>query len=312
MENSNYKAAYERQKAAREQADRLLEKKSKELQEINDSMRLAYSRLKNQKVQILHQEKLASIGQLSAGIAHEINNPTAYIKSNLNVLLQYRDTLQSCFQQIQEASSANQGGDNSENRDIQDIITSHEIGEIMEDFKDIITESLDGILKISDIVKGLRDFSRPDSDEMRPFDVNSSIASTLKLVSSEVKNLSELRADYGDIDLAMGFQGGFAQVMLNLIVNATHAVKADGIIKIKTFQRQDKIVIEVMDNGEGIPVNVIHKIFDPFFTTKQPGVGTGLGLSVSLGIIESQKGTLDVQSEVGVGTKFTITLLAQQ
>lgn len=304
MENNNYKEAYLRQKKARELAEQLLESRSSELYEANQELRLAYDKLKNQKSQILHQEKLASIGQLAAGVAHEINNPNGYVKSNLNTLKNYSQmmldaisALENCVQQNDEGASK-----------VQAIRDQFDLEYIKSDMDELICESLDGISRIEDIVKSLKSFAQPDKDEPVPFDVNLCVESTLKLVGNEVKYKANLIKKLPDVPLVLGQSGSISQVVLNLIVNAAQAMKDHGEITISTEFCEPEVIIEVSDNGCGISEADQKKIFDPFYSTKD--IGTGLGLSVSHGIVKKHGGRIAVSSELGKGSTFKVFLPA--
>lgn len=306
MEN-NYKPAYERQKLAREKAENQLENISRELYDSNNELTKAYKKLKNQKSQLLHQEKLASIGQLSAGIAHEINNPAGFIKSNLTSLQNYYSDISKLirsYQKLIEKTSA----DKEEIKNIHALEKSLDIEYLMEDIPNLINESIGGANRITKIVNGLKTFSRVDSDKKEIIDINECINNTIKLVQNEIKYKAELLIELTEIPLTMGYPGALSQVILNLLVNASQAIEKFGEILISTQQEQKNIVIKVKDNATGIPENKINKIFDPFFTTKKVGEGTGLGLSISTGIIKQHQGHIDVESTIGQGTCFTITI----
>lgn len=304
MNNTDYKAAYERQKKARELAEKSLEDKSRELFEANQSLVLAYNKLRDQKSQILHQEKLASIGQLAAGVAHEINNPAGFVKSNLHSLEYIFDSITDYLNDCEEFSK-------SEPDLFEKLLAfrnKHKLDIALEDYRDILDDSLEGLQRIEDIVISLRDFSRQDSDKDTRFDVNDCINNTLKLLRNEIKYKANVTLSLADSAYVMGQPGAMSQVILNLVSNAADAIKDNGEIQISTLHEADNIRITIQDNGSGIPQNIITKIFDPFFTTKEIGVGTGLGLSVSHNIIKMHGGRLHVDSEEGQGTCFSIFL----
>ncbi len=316
MDGEAYKAAYERQKVARERAENLLEDRSRELYESNTALKTAYEKLKNQKSQLLHQEKLASIGQLSAGIAHEINNPAGFVKSNLSSLQNYMADI---LKLLESYSSLTNALSNDVSAPLPQVIISvldrvreeeesADIDFLVEDIPNLIGESLDGTNRITKIVNGLKVFSRIDSDEKEPFDVNECIENTIKLVQNEIKYKAELTQDLNELPKTMGYPGGLSQVVLNMLVNASHAIEDFGEINVKTFCADDWIVIQIRDNGSGMPQETIDKIFDPFYTTKEVGVGTGLGLSISAGIIKQHDGNIDVDSTLGEGTCFTLQI----
>lgn len=304
---TNYKAAYERQKIARERAEKNLEDRSRELFEASESLRMAYNRLKDQKAHIIHQEKLATIGQLSAGIAHEINNPTGFVKSNLQSLKRYATNITNALSDIDNFIQ-----NQPKNLTIKDMFIEvkekWDIDYILEDIGDTIDESNEGIARIETIVKSLKNFSRPDKDTHELYSINECIENTLKLVSGDIKYHTKINVVLKDIPLILGNSGAMSQVILNLLVNAADAIKKNGIINISTYSIKEEIYIDVTDNGSGMPKELYSKVFDPFFTTKEVGHGTGLGLSISHGIIKKHGGRITVDSKENIGTTFSIIL----
>lgn len=316
MNGGDYKAAYERQKLARARAEDVLENRSRELYESNMALKEAYEKLKDQKSQLLHQEKLASIGQLSAGIAHEINNPAGFVKSNLVSLKNYTNDLfkiysiyHSLYEKLSNSKLVNLPNDFS--HDLIEIKNSEEeldIDYLIEDIPNLISESIDGADRITKIVNGLKTFSRIDSDQKELVNVNECIENTIKLVQNEIKYKAELKQDFGELPVTMGYPGSLSQVILNMLVNATHAIDGFGEISIQTLCNKEWITIRIKDNGSGMEEQTVNKIFDPFYTTKEVGVGTGLGLSISSGIVEKHGGKIEVDTEVGKGTCFSILI----
>jgi two-component system NtrC family sensor kinase len=302
--NDNYKAAYERQKIARARAEELLESRSRELYDSNESLRLAYNQLKTQKAQLVHQEKLASIGQLSAGVAHEVNNPAGYVKSNLSTLKDYVGKIQKFIEDTEALTN--------EPSDIKEKFAESkkrlDIDYIQEDIGELINDAIDGMERVSSIVKALKDFSRPDTEKPQCFSLNECIQNTIKIIHNEIKYKSELKLELGDIPEIHGQPGSMGQVVLNLLVNASHSIATKGNIELKTYLQVDKIYLSIKDNGCGIKDENLAKIFDPFFTTKEVGQGTGLGLSIVQNIVRKHKGNIHVDSEIGQGTTFTISL----
>jgi len=317
MSNIDYKAAYERQKAAREKAEQLLEDKSRELFDLNESLQQAYTQLKNQQKQLIHQEKMVSLGVLSAGIAHEINNPVGFINSNLQSLSEYIKRISEGLEHHKNLRVVfRQRAEN--NPDLLDFINQLEILAlnkdivyIVKDGEKLIEESLDGTKRIADIVKQLRNFSHSGGQERSFIDVNDCIESTLKLLKSETKYKSIVATELSELPLLYANSGELSQVILNLIMNANQAIEEQENIQIRTLLEDSDIVIELADDGPDISPEVIENIFDPFFTTKEAGKGTGLGLSIVNTIIESFGGKIYVESEPGHGTVFTIRLPAE-
>ena len=314
MSNLDYKAAYKRQKEAREKAEQLLENKSRELFDLNESLQQAYTQLKNQQKQLIRQEKMASLGVLSSGIAHEINNPVGFINSNLQSLSEYIKRISEGLEHHKNLRIVYRQKTKN-NPDLLDFINQLEILAlnkdvvyIVKDSEKLIQESLDGTKRIAVIVKQLRTFSHSGGQEHSFIDVNDCIESTLKLLKNETKYKSKIVTELSELPLLYANAGELSQVILNLIMNANQAIKDKGIIQIRTLLEDSDIVIEIADNGPGIDPEVIENIFDPFFTTKEAGKGTGLGLSIANTIIESFGGKIYVQSETDQGTVFTIKL----
>ena len=179
---------------------------------------------------------------------------------------------------------------------------------IKEDVAELIGDSIEGTTRVRDIVQGLKDFSHVNGAGKTPCDINECITSTLKIVNNELKYKCKVDTVLEDVPTIAANQGEINQVLMNLLINAGHAVDEDGQIKVSTTPCSEGVKIEVADNGKGIEKEDISKLFDPFFTTKPVGQGTGLGLSISFGIISNHGGTIDVESEFGVGTTFTIIL----
>ncbi|THB66301.1 MAG: GAF domain-containing protein [Gammaproteobacteria bacterium] len=277
------------------------------LTELNEQL----SQTQNQLVQ---QEKMASIGQLAAGVAHEINNPIGFVLSNVNTLAEYAGTFISLLKEyetlVKNLASGNRDSARVSMQTIRDIKKKEDVDYMLEDIEELVTDSLDGMERVRSIVAGLKSFARVDTEtETQQADINECIQSTLKLVWNELKYNCKVETDYGEIPEIECFPGQLNQVFMNLMVNASHAIEKKGLIKIKTFEGDNEnIIITITDNGSGIEKENISKLFNPFFTTKEVGKGTGLGLSISYGIIEKHNGTIDVESTVGEGTTFTIKL----
>jgi two-component system NtrC family sensor kinase len=268
--------------------------------------------LKQAQVQLVQSERLASLGLLSAGVAHEINNPLSFIISNLNTLESYAGnikTLLGRYSQL-EASVAdlNTTGVQELKEEIRQIKEKLEIPYILEDLPRLIAESCDGARRIKEIVQGLRTFSRADEAELESADINGIIDSTLKLVWNELKYKAEVVKEYGQLPPLLCHPQQLSQVFMNLMINAAQAIEKKGKITLKTYQKDSDIFIEVSDTGCGIPPEVLPHIFEPFFTTKEVGKGTGLGLSIVQGIIQAHGGTIRAQSRPGGGSRFTIRL----
>ncbi|MBI4691598.1 MAG: response regulator [Nitrospirae bacterium] len=272
----------------------------------------AYEKLKKSQAQILQHEKMASIGQLAAGIAHEINNPVGFITSNLNTFQKYLNKLTE-FIKIQSAavkglSEIKQGNTDEMVRRVMEFKNSSKIDYILEDTANLIRESLDGTDRVKSIVQDLKSFSHINEDELKLADINSGINSTINIVWNELKYKATLKKEYGDIPMTKCNIGQLNQVFMNIMVNAAHAIEKNGEITIKTWSDGNYINISIKDTGCGIPKETIPKIFEPFVTTKEIGKGTGLGLSIAYDIVKRHNGIIDVESEVGKGTTFTVRI----
>ncbi len=277
------------------------------------------SNLKKTQPKLIQQEKLASIGQLAAGIAHELNNPIGFISSNFTSLKLYINIIKKYIKQFEKIASSIHSKENFAVSEIVDKIDKYKkeqkLDYIFEDIGDLVSESMEGIHRITGIVRNLRNFSRIDVDsEIEQYDINEAINSTLIVARNEIKYVADIKKDFSQTPPVQCIGGEINQVFLNIIVNAAQALKAQtrsskGLIKIKTYKDNEFVYCEITDNGPGIPANIIHRIFDPFFTTKEAGKGTGLGLNISYDIIvHKHKGDLLVKSKEGMGTKFIIKI----
>jgi signal transduction histidine kinase len=281
--------------------------RTRELKQLHDELSLAHSELKTTQGQMLHQEKMASIGQLAAGVAHEINNPVGFVMSNLNTFGKYSERLKNYQTQADKILSSAQL-DGAVISQLKQLRKKLKIDDVMEDLSDLVTESLDGTRRDSEIVQNLKSFSRVDDQELKTASVNDCLLSTLKVLHNELKYKVAVSADYGDLPEIKCRPGEINQVFMNLLVNAGNAIEDKGEIRIKTWHAEGTIFISIADNGHGIAAENLQHIFEPFFTTKDVGKGTGLGLSISYGIVEKHGGSIKVESVVGEGAVFTVEL----
>jgi two-component system, NtrC family, sensor kinase len=262
--------------------------------------------------QLLHADKMASIGQLAAGVAHEINNPVGYINSNIHTLQKYVDDLLVLITLYQESESSLAAGSEILSQ-ISAIKEKIDLEFLKKDVVSLIAESREGVERVKKIIQDLKEFSHRGGQCWDSYNLNSGIDSTLNIIQSEISahNINVVREfnEVGDVE-AYGSQ--INQVVLNILINAVHAMKSGGSIKIVTKQDHDTVTLKISDTGIGIDPEVMKKIFDPFFTTKTVGQGTGLGLYLSYGIIQKHHGKIEVESVVGKGTTFTLTLPIKQ
>ncbi|MFZ6871226.1 ATP-binding protein [Undibacterium sp. Di27W] len=285
----------------RESVESELVRRNTELTELNAKLSMAQE-------QLLQSEKLASIGQLAAGVAHEINNPIGYIFSNFATLENYIKDLFSIIQAYESAEPHIASA--SIKNELIEIKEDKELSFLKEDIPELVQQSREGIERVRKIVQDLKDFSRVDSQqEWQWANIHVGIDSTLNIVNNEIKYKADVIKEYGKIPDVECLSSQINQVIMNLVVNASHAITAErGKITIRTSCDDEHVFIEVSDNGSGIPKEIINRIFDPFFTTKSIGKGTGLGLSLSYGIIQKHHGKITVNSDIGIGTSFLISL----
>ena len=254
---------------------------------------------------LMQSEKLASIGQLAAGVAHEINNPVCYIISNLDLLTQYTD-------QIVRYDLLLQGHCRELSPSTRELIKKErellDMEYILTSGVALVAESLEGAERVSKIVRDLKTFSRIGGEERELTDLNRCLESALTIVYNELKYVATVRKEYGDLPEILCNPGQLNQVFLNLLVNAGHAIVGQGEIVLRSWCDGEFVHVSVSDTGEGIPEEIRCRLFEPFFTTKEVGRGTGLGLSISHEIMEKHEGKLLVASEVGVGSTFTVSL----
>lgn len=267
-------------------------------------MKQTNARLAEAQNQLLQSEKLASIGQLAAGVAHEINNPIGFVSSNLGSMRRY---MESMLQMIGLYGKVDAQQLPAELRQkIAQLRRDADFDFIHEDLPQLLAESDDGLSRVKKIVQDLKDFSRVDQSDWQMADINQGLDSTLNVVMNEVKYKAEIRKDYGALPAARCLAAQLNQVFMNMIVNASHAISGRGEIRLRTSCVDDWICIAIADNGSGMSPEVQRRIFDPFFTTKPVGQGTGLGLSLSFSIVKKHGGRIEVESEVGQGTTFRI------
>jgi len=277
-----------------------------------DALREAMDSLKTTQGQLVRAEKLAGIGQLAAGVAHEINNPAAFILSNLSTIQKYVSEFFNYVESM-EKLTANAAKEKLSAQKIQDdilrIINSDDYNYLKNDLPDVIEESLSGLHRIKNIVSSLLSFATSSDSQRCMVNINEEIESALLLIDKEICNKrGRVSKNLGCLPGIFGNPQQLRQMFVNLILNANQAIEPDGIITLSTNVINNNISIEISDTGVGIPESALQNIFNPFFTTQDVGKGVGLGLSIAYRIIESHKGNIDVQSGLGKGTTFTIRL----
>ncbi|MGV8958929.1 MAG: ATP-binding protein [Stenotrophomonas sp.] len=283
----------------------------RELQQRHAELRQAYLRLNGAQEKLLQSEKMASIGQLAAGVAHEINNPIGYVHSNLGSLQEY---LRSLFTVIEAYERALRAPDpKALIPEIDDIRQRFDIDFISRDLPQLMAESREGIERVTRIVRDLKDFSYSGRDESwKLVDLHAGLESTINIIWNELKYKATLERRYGELPMIECLPSELNQVYMNLLLNAGHAIADRGNIIVTTGVDGDEVWVEFEDNGAGISPELRQRIFDPFFTTKPVGSGTGLGLSISYGIINKHHGRIDLDSTPGEGSRFRIVLPIRQ
>lgn len=270
--------------------------------------RILNKRLEEAHNQLLQSEKMASIGQLAAGIAHELNNPIGFVHSNLGTLESYlRDVME--IIDAYDKAAAEQGADSPYCAAIARLKEERDFGFIRQDIVQLMSESREGLGRVRKIVQDLKSFSHVSEQDWQWADLHQGLDSTLNIVWNELKYKCKVVKEYGDIPKIHCLISQLNQVFMNLLVNAGHAIEKQGTITLRTSRRgSHEVCIEVIDTGKGIAPEHLSRVFEPFFTTKPVGKGTGLGLSLSYGIVDKHHGRIEVDSQLGVGTTFRVIL----
>ena len=308
------KEAEARVRRLNEELEQRVIERTNELQMRNDELKTALMELKNTQARLLQSEKMASIGQLAAGVAHEINNPVGYVKSNLSAIDDYRiDMLKliAAYETLREEAGRHPVAGSEFAGSIHAITELRgeiDIDFIQDDFASVLKESVEGMQRVANIVADLKNFAHMDGDTLEPAGVNEIIESTLNIVWNELKYKAEVIKELGHLPSIPCYPQRLGQVFMNLLVNAGQAIEKKGTIHITTRAEENHVMVRIADTGCGISEKHLTKIYDPFFTTKKVGEGTGLGLNVVYNIVKSHQGSVDVESHPGKGTVFTILL----
>ncbi len=287
----------------RKAAEAALSQRFQELQDLN-------ARLEEAQNQLLQSEKMASIGQLAAGVAHEINNPVAFVSSNLGTLRTYSQQMLELIAEYELAEP--ELTDPQRVARLRALKDALDLEFMREDLPSLLTESEDGLHRVRKIVQDLKDFSHVDGSEWLSADINAGIDTTLNVVCNELKYKATVTKHYGVLPPVVCLASQLNQVFMNMLVNAVQAIETHGTITITTAHAGDWVWVEVRDSGRGMTDEVKKRIFEPFFTTKPVGKGTGLGLSLSFGIIKKHQGRIEVESVPGEGTSFKVWLPVKQ
>ena len=279
------------------------------LLDVNEKLKDANRHLAEQQAQLVQSEKLASVGMLAAGVAHEINSPLFFVDSNLNVLNDYIGIIETTFgiyESLVESIQSMEGSLQSQSQKL--CGEDHDIYGVLTDTKALLNETCDGVQRIKNIVRGLKEFSQMERGEMRETDLNEIVTNSVQLVQHQFLPKCKLETVLTLLPPVSCNSGEIAQVIVNLLLNAGQAIDGYGTIEIRTDCNEHEAILKVIDDGCGIAESTLDKIFDPFFTTKPVGEGTGLGLSISYGILKKHHGSIEVDSVVGRGSIFTVRL----
>ena len=275
------------------------------LQQEKERQAILIKRLEEAQNQLLQSERMASIGQLAAGVAHEINNPVGFVNSNLGSLQRYVTDMLRLLSVYEKAEGALPGAAIQE---INQVKADIDVEFLREDVANLLVESLDGLKRVTRIVQDLKDFSHVDESERQWADLEAGLESTLRVVWNELKYKAEVIKEFAGIPQVECFAFQLNQVFMNLLINASHAIEGRGTIAVRTGHDDTCVWVEVQDSGRGIKPEHLSRIFEPFFTTKPVGQGTGLGLSLAYGIVKKHDGRIEVKSELGQGTVFRVIL----
>jgi signal transduction histidine kinase len=283
------------------------------LRQSNDELRQMNQQLQETRSHLLQSEKMASIGQLAAGVAHEINNPIGYVKSNLSALESYLTQVFHLIREYERAEAAI--AEPATLAAVRAAKESADLAYVSEDVFALMKESQEGISRVDKIVQDLKDFSRGGGDDdWQPADLHEGIDSTINIVNNEIKYKAQLVKEYAALPPIECLPSQLNQVFMNMLVNAAQAIEGQGTITVRSgvAVEDDEVWVEVEDTGRGIAPGHLNRVFDPFFTTKPVGKGTGLGLALSYGIVQKHHGRIEVESEVGRGTTFRVCLPVSQ
>ncbi|GAW97402.1 MULTISPECIES: sensor histidine kinase [Colwellia] len=278
-------------------------KRERALRQSYEKLSNTNEELKQSESQLVHSEKMASIGVLAAGVAHEINNPIGFIRSNLEVLADYFSDIEKYYHEFNETLASDEEKENHKR-----LAKKYELEFLFKDSPPLIKSSISGVDRVTEIVKSLKTFARVDHSEKVLIDVNEGLRATLNMVHNELKYCCQVHVDLQPLPAIRVFPGKLNQVFMNLLINAGQAITDKGDIYVRSFVEESSIIIEIEDTGMGIDADNIAQIFTPFYTSKPVGEGTGLGLSISHQIIEQHDGKIMVKSEIGKGSCFSVHL----
>ncbi len=305
-----YKQAYERERKARLAAEDVLESRSRELFLKNQELEASLVQLKAQQDALIRSEKLATLGTLVSGVAHEINNPLSFVHSNVDTLGQHSEAIAKLYPLLIESLTLEESDRAAFAERVFKFLEEEDLEYFTQELDGLVSDTNDGVQRVKEIVRNLRSFARMDAQARTKADLNEGIRSTLKLINNQISANTRINLSLDEIPLVFCNPGEINQVLLNILVNAAQALEgqSEPTLNIASKVDQDWVEIKIGDNGKGMTQQVQKRIFEPFYTTKEIGKGTGLGLSISYGIISHHHGELLVESAPNRGTLFTIRL----
>jgi PAS domain S-box-containing protein len=288
------------------------EQRRRQAEELEQRVREVTRELESRQAQLIQSEKLASLGQMAASIAHEINNPVSYVSSNLSTLESYISVLRRLLElylQVEQELGTPSNEEVAVLLDKARELREHErLDEVLQDMDELMGDSKEGTARIREFIQGLKTFVREESGEPQLADLNKGLMMTLRMLRHEFKHKCEVHCELEPLPLLRCFPTQLNQVFMNLLVNAVQALEQRGTIRVTSVREGDEAVVRITDSGPGMSPETLSRIFTPFFTTKPPGQGTGLGLTICYAIISRHKGRIEVQSELGKGTTFIVRL----
>jgi len=284
-----------------------LQESHRQLERSRTELEQAFDDLKSTEAQMVQREKMASLGQLAAGMAHEINNPMGFIASNLLSLSRYAQKIVDYLVEERTLLATDAVGEET-TAALEHLRKKMKIDYVLKDIVDLVEESLEGADRVKKIVQDLKSYSRKDGEERQSADLIQCLESTINVVWNEIKYKATVEKDYGEIPLTLCHPQALNQVFMNLLVNAAQAIEVQGTIRIRTWHEDETIFVSIADSGQGIAAENLSRLFEPFFTTKEVGKGTGLGLSVSYDIVKKHDGEIRVGSTPGQGSTFTVVI----
>jgi signal transduction histidine kinase len=310
--------AYTQADEARTSVERSLELMSNELLERNEQLQADLLEIKRLGLELRQADKLRAVGQLAAGVAHEINTPIQFVSDSLSFLQDATNDLNGLSTQVRQLFTLVERGDDARPAvlELKRLEQEIEVDYLLREIPLALERSLDGIARVSQIVVALKDFGRPDQRERAFSDLNRGLENTLTVAQSEIRHIADVRLDLGELPAVPCYAGDINQVFLNLLINAAHAIEdrvqdtgERGLIRVRSWHDEPSVCIEIADNGRGIPEADWPRIFEPFFTTKPVGKGSGQGLAIARSIVtDKHGGSISFESEMGGGTRFLITL----